>query len=96
MKRFFLEFDFVPCTRNEAEEHNECWLTGGVWDFTKSEHSPIHEGVGWQGNSLKTMKGYISRIKKTYAYQQPHNFRIFDREAPEEPCGHVGQVYFEA
>lgn len=45
---------------------------------------------------MKTMKGYISWVKKHYAHQHPRNFRIFDREAPDEPCGHIGQVYFRA
>lgn len=96
MKRFFLEFDYVPCTMSEAEEHNEYWLTGEAWDYTKQDYVRGHAGVGWNGNSMKTMKGYIRKIKKMYKYQRPHNFRIFDREAPDEPCGHVGQVYFEA
>lgn len=95
-KRFFLEFDFVPCTMQEAEDHGEGWLTGRAYDYTKKDWIHGHEGVGWNGNSMKTMKGYISYIKKHYAYQKPHNFRIFDREAPDEPCGHVGQVFFQA
>ena len=96
MKRFFLEFDYVPCTMSEAEEHNEYWLTGKAWDYTKQDYVLGHQGVGWNGNSMKTMKGYIRKIRKMYKYQKPHNFRIFDIEAPDEPCGHVGQVYFEA
>lgn len=95
MKRYFLEFDFEPVQRTDLPE-GEGWLTGGCWDYTKQMHSPIHEGVGWNGNSMKTMKGYINRIKKAFPTQHPHNFRIFDREAPDEPCGHVGQVYFQA
>lgn len=95
-KRFSLEFDFVPCSREEAEEHNEGWLTGHAWDYTKQSYALNHEGTGWNGNSMKTMKSYICKIKKNYKHQQPHNFRIFDREAPDEPCGHIGQVYFQA
>ena len=94
-KRFFLEFDFVPCTHEEAEVNGEEWLTGKAWDYTKQDYVHGHEAGGWRGNSMKTMKGYISRIKRLYAHQKPHNFRIFDYEAPDEPCGHVGQVYFQ-
>lgn len=96
MKRFFLEYDFVPCTREEAEANGEGWLTGGCWDFTRQDWVDDHEGVGWEGNSMKTMKGYIGYIKRNYPSQKPHNFRIFDRQAPDEPCGHVGQIYFQA
>ena len=95
MKRFFVEFDFDPVKREDLPE-GEGWLTGGCWDYTKQEHSPTHDGIGWNASSMKTAKGYISRIKKYYPSQHPHNFRIFDREAPDEPCGHVGQVYFQA
>ena len=93
MKRFFVEFDFVPTRALGENEHR---LYGGCWDYTKQEHSPVHEGLGWNASSLKTAKGYINRIKKLYPSQHPHNFRIFDLEAPEESCGHVGQIYFQA
>ena len=94
MKRYSLEFDFTPMEREGIPE-DFGWLTGKCWDFTKRDYVRGHQG-GYQGNSMKTMKGYINRIKKQYAPQHPRNFRIFDIEAPDEPCGHVGQVYFQA
>ena len=94
-KRFFLEFDFDPVDKSDLPE-DEHWLTGGCWDYTKQDYSPTHEGGGWNASTMKTAKGYIARIKKLYPSQHPHNFRIFDYEAPDEPCGHVGQVYFQA
>lgn len=93
MKRFFLEFDFEKVKELPEGEDR---LFGGCYDYTKKEHSPTHAGVSWNGNSMKTMKGYINRIKRDYPTQKPHNFRIFDRQAPDEPCGHVGEVYFQA
>lgn len=44
---------------------------------------------------MKTMKAYINKIRKDYADLEPHDFRIYDREAPDEPNGHVGCVYHE-
>lgn len=93
MKRYFLEFDIDIVPRDRLPE-NEGLLIGGCWDYTIQDYNPAHVGGGWNGNSLKTMMGYISRIKKNYHSQHPHNFRIFDRMAPDEPCGHVGQVFF--
>lgn len=94
MKRFFVEFDFVQVPRDQLPD-GEGWLVGGYWDYTKQKHSAVHTTYGDAG-TMKTAKGYISRIKKNYPTQQPHNFRIFDRMAPDEPCGHVGEVYFQA
>lgn len=94
MKRFTLEFDFTPMKREDIPE-DLGWLTGRYWDYTEQDYVYGHQG-GFNGNSMKTMKGYISWVKKRYAHQHPRNFRIFDREAPDEPCGHIGQVYFRA
>ena len=91
MKRFFVEFDFTPCDNLSEDESR---LYGGYYDYTKQCHSPTHVG-DWRAATLRTAKGYISRIKKRYPSQNPHNFRIFDMEAPLEPCGHVGQVFFQ-
>ena len=44
---------------------------------------------------MKTMKGYISKIKREKAEYMPRDFRIYDYEAPDEPDGHVGEVYHE-
>ena len=44
---------------------------------------------------MKTMKNYISKIKKLKAEYNPREFRIYDLEAPDEPDGHVGQIYYE-
>ncbi len=89
-----MEFDFTPMKREDIPE-DLGWLTGRYWDYTKQDYVYGHQG-GFNGNSMKTMKGYISWVKKHYAHQHPRNFRIFDREAPDEPCGHIGQVYFQA
>lgn len=38
-------------------------------------------------STIKTAKGYISRIRKNYASENPRNFRIFDCwTAYEEPA----------
>lgn len=95
MKRFFLEFDFEPHSHAELLAINEPRISGGVWDYTRQRHCADHTWFG-QAKSFKTVKGYISYVKKTYPTQKPHNFRIFDLDAPEEPCGHVGEVYFQA
>ena len=94
MKRFFLEFDFEPIPW-DALPDGEPHLHGGAWDYTRQSHCRNHTYYGTEASSLRTVKGYIARVKKTYPAQCPHNFRIFDREAPDEPCGHVGQVYFQ-
>ncbi len=93
MKRYSLEFDFTP---SDQLEPGEWKLYGKCWDYTKQCYSETHEAWGTGASTLKTAKGYISRIKKRYPSQAPHNFRIFDTEAPLEPCGHVGQVFFQA
>ena len=83
MKRYFLEYasdEIEPC--NGTYNH----LTG---EYDKHLHS------GYYGNSLKTMKGYISKIKREKAEYSPRDFRIYDYESPDEPDGHVGQIYHE-
>ena len=87
MKRFFLEFDV---RKPELQPG-----IGGGYDHIKGSYSKTHVVGGWNGNSMKTMKGYIRRIRKNYAELEPHDFRIYDYEAPDEPDGHVGQVYHE-
>jgi len=46
-------------------------------------------------STLKAAKGYINRIRKTYAADHPQDFRIYDTqgEAPENE--HVPCVYYE-
>ena len=87
MKRFFLEYDVRKPLHPNAT---------GSWDHTKQCYTPFHVCGNWNGNSMRTMKGYIRRIRKDYAEQEPHSFRVYDYQAPDEPDGHVGQVYFEA
>ena len=93
MKRYFVEFDFTP---NVQLQDGERKLYGKSWDYTKQCYSPNHECVQTGASTLRTAKSYISRIKKRYSSQNPHNFRIFDTEAPLEPCGHIGEVFFQA
>lgn len=88
MKRYFLEFDVTY-----PENHPGI---GGYYDHFLGDYSRYHVGGSrWCGNSMKTMKSYISNIRKNYADCEPHDFRIYDYEAPDEPDGHVGQVYHE-
>lgn len=87
MKRFFLEFDV---------RHPELKPgIGGSYDHLKGDYCKHHVGGGYNGNTIKTMKGYIRKIRREYAELEPHDFRIYDYEAPDEPDGHVGQVYYE-
>lgn len=55
--------------------------------------SNVHE-YG-RANSLKTAKGYISRIKKNYADENPRNFRIYDIYGECGENEHVPCVYSE-
>lgn len=86
MKRYFLEYDVRKPQYPDAV---------GCYDHIKGIYTPYHVSANWNGNSMKTMKGYISRIKKNYAEQEPYNFRVYDYQAPDEPDGHVGCVYFQ-
>lgn len=83
MKRYFLEYvsdEIKPCS--------------GTYNHLTGEYDKHLHG-GYCGNSLKTMKGYISKIKREKAEYSPRDFRIYDYEAPDEPDGHVGQIYHE-
>lgn len=87
IKRYSLEFDIkYPELANGL---------GGCWNHLIGDYDRFHCGSHWRGNSLRTMKSYIYRIRKQYAELAPYNFRVYDIEAPEEPDGHIGQVYFE-
>ena len=88
MKRFFLEFDVKHPELNPG--------IGGHYDHFIGDYSKNHVGGScYNGNSMKTMKSYIYKIRKNYAELGSHNFRIYDYEAPDEPDGHVGCVYHE-
>ena len=93
MKRYFVEFDFTPSHQLQPEEPK---LRGNYWNYVQMCNDLTHAYWGTEASTLKTAKGYISRIKKLYPYQNPHNFRIFDRQAQCEPCGHARQVFFQA
>lgn len=83
MTRYFLEYisdEIAPC--HGTYNH----LIG---DYDKHLHGDYY------GNSMRTMKNYISKIKREKAQYHPRAFRIYDLEAPDEPDGHAGQVYFE-
>lgn len=86
MKRYFLEFDV---------EFPEKCNDGGYFNHITGKYEKTHCGGGWNGNSMKTMKSYIRKIRKEYTEAKPLNFRVYDYDAPDEPDGHVGQVYFE-
>lgn len=83
MKRYFLEY--------VSDENEGC---GGTWNHLTQQYDNHLHG-GYHGNSMRTMKGYISKIKKEKAEYKPRDFRIYDYEAPDEPDGHVGQIYHE-
>lgn len=85
-KRYILEYDV---------RHPEIVPgIGGLFDHNTGYYSKYH-CAGGTGNSMKTMKGYIRRIRREYAACEPHGFRVYDFEAPDEPDGHIGQVYYE-
>lgn len=82
MKRYFLEYI------------SDDTIHGGVYNHLTGEYDKHLHG-DYNGNSLKTMKGYIAKIKREQAEYNPRDFRIYDYEAPDEPNGHVGQIYHE-
>ena len=88
VKRYSLEFDI-------KYPELDTYGLGGCYNHLTGDYDKYHCGSYWRGNSLKTMKSYIYKIRKQYAELKPHNFRIYDIEAPEESDGHMGQVYFE-
>ena len=83
MKRYFLEY-----TSNERA------ACSGTFNHLTQQYDKYLHG-GYRGNSMKTMKSYISKIRKEKAEYNPRDFRIYDYDAPDEIDGHVGQVYFE-
>lgn len=85
VKRYSLEFDIKYPD----------YTIGGYYNHLTGDYDKYHCSGHWYGNSLRTMKSYIYKIRKQYAELEPYNFRIYDIEAPEEPDGHIGQVYFE-
>lgn len=88
MKRFFLEFDVTHPELSPG--------IGGYYNHLIGAYDKHHIGGScYCGNSMKTMKTYINKIRRDYAEFEPHDFRIYDREAPDEPDGHVGCVYQE-
>ncbi len=46
-------------------------------------------------STIKTAKGYISRCKKNYAKDNPHNFRIYDTQGETPEGEHVPCIYSE-
>lgn len=82
-KRYSLEYI--------SDERAAC--SGTYNHLTQQYDKHLHSG--YNGNSMKTMKNYISKIKKLKAEYNPREFRIYDLEAPDEPDGHIGQVYYE-
>ena len=66
-KRYFLEYksDKITCGTYDHE----------IGDYNKHLHD------GGRGNSMKTMKGYIKRIRKEQAEYNPHDFRVYDVDA---------------
>ena len=87
MKRYFLEFD--------VKFPEKCQELTGYFDHLSGKYEKTHCGGGWNANSMRTMKAYIRKIRKDYSDACPFNFRVYDYDAPDEPDGHVGQVYFE-
>lgn len=82
-KRFFMEYI--------SDEREAC--SGTFNHITQQYDKHLHGDL--RGNSMKTMKNYISKIRREKAEYNPRDFRVYDLEAPDEPDGHVGQVYYE-
>lgn len=55
---------------------------------------PNNEFYG-NASTLKTAKGYISRIKKNYTSLCPHNFRIYDMWADVDDIYKDALIYQE-
>lgn len=45
-----------------------------------------HNHYYMDASSIKTAKGYISKIKKTFAEDNPRNFRIYDTWGDVDPA----------
>ena len=62
-------------------------LCPGTWNEEIQEYDR-HLHTGGNGNSLKTMKSYISKIRKTMAEYNPRDFRVYDSDTDDEvaPC----------
>lgn len=83
MKRYFLEY--------VSDRKEGC---GGTWNhITQMYDEYLHDG--YRGNSMKTMRGYIAKIRRTESEYNPRDFRIYDYYLPNESDGHVGQCYYE-
>ena len=83
VKRFSLEYI--------SDDREAC--SGTFNHITQQYDKYLHGGL--YGNSMKTMKNYISKIRCEKAEYNPREFRVYDLEAPDEPDGHAGQVYYE-
>ena len=82
MKRYFVMF------KSDRFEKN-------MWDIERQEYGSYDHDYG-SASSIKTCKGYISRIKKLYATENPRDFRIYDSWADVDPVtDHVPYVYRE-
>lgn len=82
MKRYFVMF------RSDRFNKN-------MWDIERRDYGSYDHDYG-SASSIKTCKGYISRIKKLYAAENPRDFRIYDSWADVDPVtDHVPYVYRE-
>lgn len=82
-KRYFVTFVSDKYDRNAYNPETGVY---GTYEHDK----------GYRSNSLKTAKGYISRIKKEYAEDNPREFRVYDVDADIDPkTNFVPVVYFE-
>lgn len=80
-KRYFLEY--------KSDK-----LCPGTWDPELGDYNR-HLHDGGRGNSMKTMKSYINRIRREEAEYKPHDFRVYDADADVPDDEPVPCVYKE-
>lgn len=70
--------------------------------FDKKQWNPETQQYGsyehFYGNAstLKTAKGYISRIRRELAKENPHDFRIYDSWGDVDPATHFIPCVYQA
>lgn len=59
----------------------------GTWNAEINDYDHyLHDGG--RGNTLRTMRGYINRIRKGLAEYKPRDFRVYDVDTDDDvvPC----------
>lgn len=82
-KRYFVEF--------ESDKYDP-----KAYDREKEDYGSYNHYYGSHASTLKTAIGYIGKIRKEYANDNPHNFRVYDTLADVDPItNHVPCIYHE-